>query len=57
MICYEYADQLPEEFEIDWPKMLEKTLKGPISRVLEALDVSWAEVRDGQTQTGLGQYM
>ncbi len=57
VICYEYADQLPEAFEIDWPKMLEKTLKGPISRVLEALDVSWAEVRDGQTQTGLGQYM
>ncbi|MBS3760698.1 MAG: DNA polymerase elongation subunit, partial [Halodesulfurarchaeum sp.] len=57
VICYEYADQVPEEFEIDWPKMLEKTLKGPISRVLEALDISWAEVRDGQTQTGLGQYM
>jgi len=57
VICYEYADQIPDEFEIDWPKMLEKTLKGPISRVLEALDISWAEVRDGQTQTGLGQYM
>ncbi|MFW5922426.1 MAG: DNA-directed DNA polymerase [Halodesulfurarchaeum sp.] len=57
VICYEYADQLPEEFEIDWPKMLEKTLRGPISRVLEALEISWEEVRDGQTQTGLGQYM
>ncbi len=57
VICYEYADQIPEEFEIDWPKMLEKTLRGPISRVLEALEISWEEVRDGQTQTGLGQYM
>jgi DNA polymerase I/DNA polymerase-2 len=57
VICYEYADQIPEEFEIDWEKMLEKTLKGPISRVLEALEISWAEVREGQTQTGLGQYM
>ncbi|MFW6458356.1 MAG: DNA-directed DNA polymerase [Halodesulfurarchaeum sp.] len=56
VICYEYADQLPEAFEIDWDKMLEKTLKGPIARVLEALEVSWEEVRDGQTQTGLGQY-
>jgi DNA polymerase elongation subunit (family B) len=37
--------------------MLEKTLRGPISRVLEALEISWEEVRDGQTQTGLGQYM
>ena len=57
VICYEYADQLPAEFEVDWDKMLEKTLKGPIARVLEALDISWAEVREGQTQTGLGQYM
>jgi DNA polymerase I/DNA polymerase-2 len=57
VICYEYADQVPDAFEVDWDKMLDKTLKGPIARVLEALDVSWEEVRDGQTQTGLGQYM
>jgi len=57
VICFEYADQIPAEFEIDWDKMLEKTLKGPIARVLEALDVSWEEVKSGQSQTGLGQYM
>ncbi|MEF8814089.1 MAG: DNA polymerase domain-containing protein, partial [Halovenus sp.] len=28
VICFEYADQLPEEFEVDWEKMLDKTLKG-----------------------------
>jgi DNA polymerase I len=37
--------------------MLEKTLRGPIARILEALDVSWEEVRDGQEQTGLGSFM
>ena len=57
VICYEYADQIPNEFQIDWEKMLDKTLKGPIARVLEALDISWEEVRSGQTQTGLGNYM
>ncbi len=57
VICFEYADQLPDEFEIDWEKMLDKTLKGPIERILEALDVSWEEVRSGQEQTGLGQFM
>ncbi|WP_259519455.1 DNA-directed DNA polymerase [Halanaeroarchaeum sp. HSR-CO] len=57
VICYEFADQIPEEFEIDWDKMLDKTLKGPIARVLEALDISWQEVKNGQTQTGLGSYM
>ncbi|MFC6615046.1 DNA polymerase domain-containing protein [Halopenitus salinus] len=57
VICYEYADEIPEEFRIDWEKMLEKTLKGPISRVIEALGMSWDEVKTGQEQSGLGQYM
>jgi len=56
VICFEYADQLPEEFEIDWEKMLDRTLKGPIARILEALDISWDEVKSGQEQTGLGQF-
>ncbi|MFB6152947.1 MAG: DNA polymerase domain-containing protein [Halodesulfurarchaeum sp.] len=57
VICIEYADQLPEEFVVDWDKMLDKTLKGPIERILEALDVSWEEVKAGQTQTGLSNFM
>ncbi|WP_433624302.1 DNA-directed DNA polymerase [Halomicrococcus sp. NG-SE-24] len=56
VICFEYADQIPDEFEIDWDKMLEKTLRGPIARVLEALDISWEEVKSGQEQTGLGSF-
>ena len=56
VICFEYADQLPEEFEVDLEKMLDKTLKGPISRVIEALGMSWEEIKTGQTQTGLEQY-
>ncbi|MFB6164056.1 MAG: DNA-directed DNA polymerase [Haloarculaceae archaeon] len=57
VICFEYEDQVPDEFEVDWEKMLEKTLKGPIARILEALDVSWDEVKSGQEQTGLGSFM
>jgi DNA polymerase elongation subunit (family B) len=57
VICFEYADQVPEEFAVDWEKMLEKTLRGPIARVLEALDISWDEVKSGQEQTGLESYM
>ncbi|SEO38917.1 DNA polymerase I [Halogranum amylolyticum] len=57
VICFEYADQIPEEFEVDWDKMLDKTLKGPIERVIEALGVSWDEVKSGQEQTGLGSFM
>ncbi|QLC34121.1 DNA polymerase elongation subunit [Halarchaeum sp. CBA1220] len=57
VICYEYADQIPAAFEVDWETMLEKTLKGPIERITEALGVTWDEVESGQTQTGLGSYM
>jgi DNA polymerase I len=57
VICFEYEDQVPDEFEVDWDKMLDKTLKGPIARILEALDVSWEEVKSGQEQTGLGNFM
>ena len=56
VICFEYADQIPAEFEVDLDKMLDKTLKGPISRVIEALGMSWEEIKTGQTQTGLEQY-
>ena len=57
VICFDYADQLPEAFEIDWEKMLDKTLKGPIARIIEALGISWEEVKSGQEQTGLGEFM
>ncbi|WIV67620.1 DNA polymerase domain-containing protein [Natrialbaceae archaeon AArc-T1-2] len=57
VICFEYEDQIPEAFEVDYDKMLEKTLKGPIERILEALDVSWEEVESGQEQTGLDSFM
>jgi DNA polymerase, archaea type len=56
VICFEYDDQIPPEFEVDYETMLEKTLQGPIERILEALDVSWEEVKSGQEQTGLDQY-
>ena len=57
VICFEYEDQIPDAFDVDWEKMLDKTLKGPIARILEALDVSWEEVKSGQEQTGLGSFV
>ncbi len=57
VICFEYEDQIPDAFEVDYEKMLEKTLQGPIERILEALDVSWEEVKSGQEQKGLDSFM
>jgi DNA polymerase I len=44
VICFEYADQVPKEFHVDWELMLEKTIKQPISRITEALGWSWEEL-------------
>ena len=59
VICFEYADQIPPEIEdaVDYDEMIEKTLKGPIARVIEALGMSWDEVKSGQEQTGLESFM
>ena len=57
VICFEFEDQVPDAFEVDYEKMLDKTLKGPIARIIEALDISWDEVESGQEQTGLESFM
>jgi DNA polymerase I len=57
VICFIHDDQVPEEFEVAWEKMLDKTLKGPLSRVLKAVDITWEDVKSGQEQTGIGQFM
>ncbi|MFC6961797.1 DNA-directed DNA polymerase [Halocatena marina] len=56
VICIEFADQLHDEFRVDWDKMLDRTLRGPIERVLEAIGISWDEVKTGHQQMGLGDF-
>ncbi|MFP4188491.1 MAG: DNA-directed DNA polymerase [Halobacteriales archaeon] len=56
VVCFEYPEQIPDEFEIDRDKMLEKTVRNPIERILEALGWSWSEVVNGQRQQGLGSF-
>jgi len=57
VICFVYESQVPEEFEPDWQKMISKTLKSPLSRVLRAADITWSEVKEGNSQAGLEQFM
>ena len=49
VICFEYGDQVPSEFVIDWETMLEKTLKGPISRIIEPLGWNWEDIDPSRT--------
>lgn len=57
VICFEHDEEIPDTFNIDWDRMLEKTLKGPISRVIEPLGIEWDNVKAGQTQEGLDSFM
>ena len=57
VICFEYADQVPKEFVPDLELMLEKTIKQPISRIIEALGWQWDDVDPSRTtlaQWGFG---
>ena len=57
VLCFEYADQVPPEFIVDWELMLEKTIKQPISRIIEALGWEWNDVDPSRTtlaQWGFG---
>ncbi|MDV2481772.1 DNA polymerase [Methanoculleus sp. Wushi-C6] len=49
VVCFEYADQVPSEFVVDWETMLEKTLKGPLSRIIEPLGWDWHDVDPSRT--------
>ena len=44
VICFEYGDQVPKGFIVDIELMLEKTLKSPISRVIDAMGWQWNDV-------------
>jgi DNA polymerase I len=49
VICFEYGDQVPPEFVVDWETMLEKTLRQPISRVIEGVGWRWEDVDPSRT--------
>ena len=57
VLCFEYGDQVPPEFQVDWELMLEKTLRQPISRIIESLGWDWTDVDPSRTtlaQWGIG---
>ena len=49
VLCFEYGDQVPSEFQVDWELMLQKTLQQPISRIIEALGWSWTDIDPSRT--------
>jgi len=54
VVCFDFPEQIPPSFIIDYETMLEKTIRDPITRVVEVLGWSWADF-DPQTTT-LGDF-
>lgn len=57
VLCFEYGDQVPKEFIVDWELMMEKTIEKPISRIIESLGWNWVDVDPQRTtleRWGLG---
>jgi DNA polymerase I len=49
VLCFEYGDQVPPEFVIDYETMLEKTIRQPISRIIGAVGWEWHDVDPART--------
>ena len=54
VVCFEYGDQIPKNFIVDWDIMLEKTIEKPLSRITESLDWTWNDF--DSTRTTLANY-
>ena len=49
VVCFEYGDQVPPEFIVDRELMLDKTIKQPISRILEPIGWTWTDMDPTRT--------
>lgn len=49
VICFEYGDQVPSDFTVDLELMLDKTIKQPISRILEPVGWTWTDMDPTRT--------
>ena len=47
VICFDYPDEVPDGVKVDMAIMIEKTLEGPITRILEPLGWKWNEFDPG----------
>jgi DNA polymerase I len=57
VLCFEYGDQVPPEFQVDRELMLRKSIEQPISRIIEALGWDWNDIDPAHTtlsQWGIG---
>ena len=47
VLCFDYPDEVPPGVKIDMETMIEKTIEGPISRILEPLGFNWHDFDPG----------
>jgi len=42
-VCFDYPEQIPEGFEVDWEKMTDRLIKQKVVRIIEAMGWNWIE--------------
>lgn len=55
-ICWMNQSNVPDTVEIDWDKYMDIQIDGPISRIIECTEWSWAEIKTGQDQSGFTDF-
>jgi len=55
-ICWMNPKMVPDEIVMDWDQLIDKQIKGPIQRLLQGTPWSWAEVKTGVRQRGIGEF-
>jgi len=51
VIALSWQDEsIPEGFEINMEKHLDKSIRGPLQSIIDSLDFSWKELKTGQKE-------
>lgn len=55
-ICWMNQSNVPETVAVDWDKYMDIQVDGPLSRIIECTEWSWAEIKTGQDQSGFNEF-
>lgn len=55
VIALNWTDDVPDGFQIDYLRMMEKCFEQPLTRVLEIAGWTWTGVKEGVMQEGIGK--
>lgn len=52
VICFEYSDEVPSEFCVDWDKMFDSSVRNPIASIIEPIGWNFNDIDPSVTTLG-----